>query len=136
MKYTYWLFALLMLLILIESHSQNLNFNIKDSSNTLPRNLKDTLKNNISAIERTGPFHIKNKGIKIYPNPTEGDLFIEYEFATGYETIEILDLLGLKVLVLPLETSINIGSLVKGVYFLRLLDRYNRLIVMERIIKK
>ncbi len=91
----------------------------------------------ITRIERySTPFSAKDKGIKIFPNPTDGELTIEYEFSSGNESIEFLDILGNKVLELKYQKEIDVSILTRGIYFLRLLDGYKRLIVMERIIKK
>ena len=134
MKNICFKFVFFILLIPTYSFSQvidSLNLNLPKST------VLDSVPDIINGIERSAQrFSVIDNGIKIYPNPTEGELNIDYEFATGHETIEILDLLGLKVLELPLQKSIDLSALIRGIYFLRLLDKNNRLIVMERIIRK
>jgi len=67
---------------------------------------------------------IENGELKIYPNPTDGELQV-----TSYElqvtSIEIFDVMGKKLLTSPPsltspETTINIAHLPTGLYFLRI----------------
>lgn len=95
------------------------------------------LVNTLSEIEKRAlAFNMHGNNIKIYPNPTEGELNIEFDESKNDEKIEILDLLGVIVFETPYHKTINIGALQRGVYFLRIMDRDNRLLFMVRIIKK
>lgn len=91
----------------------------------------------VAGTERTAA-SIKppNPEVKIYPNPTDGELTIEFDNSNNDEKIELLDILGNKILETPYHKTLNLAFLARGVYFLKLLDKNNRLIVMERIIKK
>ena len=98
--------------------------------------LKVSLPIKLTSIERIAATNILSKDVKIYPNPTDGELTIEFENPTHEERLELLDLLGNIVFESPYHKVINLAFLAKGVYFLKLIDKSNRIIDMERIIKK
>jgi hypothetical protein len=95
----------------------------------------DTGSGILSAIER-GAVKFPTGNIRIYPNPTDGELTIEFDDAANDEIIQIVDLLGIKVFESPYHKTINISALDRGIYFLKLLDKNHGLIAMERVIRK
>lgn len=71
----------------------------------------------------------------IYPNPTSANLYIEG--ITNIQQLEIYSILGTAIKI-PLDTSqntVNVSSLKNGVYFLKVTDAKNR-IVVRKFIKK
>lgn len=63
------------------------------------------------------PAPVNKNEVKVYPNPTNNVLNIECQ---NLLKIEIFDLAGKNVKEYATEKSINVGSLEKGVYFIRL----------------
>jgi hypothetical protein len=73
--------------------------------------------------------------IRIYPIPTEGLLHIRgLENKTG--KIEIYTILGQMVSRHDLQSSLNLESLEKGIYYLRIRDQQGKEIETGRIVKK
>lgn len=70
------------------------------------------------------------KEISFYPNPTSGQI----TFNQAIETIEVINQLGNKEMKFTNTNTINIETLPKGVYFLRLEDR--NAIVIRKFLKK
>ncbi len=70
--------------------------------------------------------------VKLYPNPTSGVLYIEAYNSLSY--IIVHDLLGKEVLRISGAQSIDIGSLMSGVYLLKLYDGNN--LSIQRVIKE
>jgi hypothetical protein len=80
--------------------------------------------NPINGILNTEDFTL-NDDLKLYPNPTKGDLFITLgNFSTSHE-LTIIDIQG-KIIHTQkpdgLTTTINTSSFEKGVYFLNVID--------------
>jgi hypothetical protein len=75
--------------------------------------------------------------IKVYPNPTKGELIIENE-ALKIENIDIFDTFGKNVGTYPQntknETKIDISHLSTGIYFLRI--QTNESVIVQKIIKQ
>lgn len=81
------------------------------------------------------------KAIKLYPNPVEGQLFIDYDFSKNLDLeIGLFNNLGQKVLSEKWTTfrkgkvALNVISLASGSYFLRLVSE-NQLITRKIILK-
>ncbi|MBR4301180.1 MAG: T9SS type A sorting domain-containing protein [Bacteroidales bacterium] len=68
--------------------------------------------------------------LTFYPNPTKGIL----NFSMEVEKIEVMDMMGKMVMQFCNVNEINIASLPKGVYCLRL--SYNGKIIVHKIIKE
>jgi hypothetical protein len=71
---------------------------------------------------------------KVYPNPTEGELFIETLQNEGI--IKVIDLSGKEVLSKQINSSIetvNLGNLRHGVYFIQM-QHNNEIIFNERVV--
>ncbi|MGA2298697.1 MAG: T9SS type A sorting domain-containing protein [FCB group bacterium] len=74
---------------------------------------------------------IKNNSFSIFPNPADENLTIEINNNKNENYIEILDLLGTTVLDYYSHAqiqTINIGTLAKGVYFIRIGDQTKMLV--------
>jgi hypothetical protein len=73
---------------------------------------------------KEGQLNLMIQHASIYPNPTNGDLFVTSVKAT-IKSIEVQDLTGRTVLVPKMDNntmvSFNIGHLSKGVYFVRVI---------------
>ena len=68
--------------------------------------------------------------LRLYPNPTKGIL----NFNMEVEKIEVMDMMGKMVMQFYNVSEINIGTLPKGVYCLRL--SYNDKATVHKIIKE
>jgi surface protein len=73
----------------------------------------------------------KNR-VKLYPNPTSGVLYIDAEISLS--NIIVHDLLGKEVLRISGAQSIDMGSLMSGVYLLKLYDGNN--LSIQRVVKE
>ncbi|MES2514196.1 MAG: choice-of-anchor tandem repeat GloVer-containing protein, partial [Bacteroidota bacterium] len=75
--------------------------------------------------------------MKIYPNPCDGNLKIQYNALKSNEglSIKMTDILGKEVLIEKYKEEINISSLENGIYFLGLYQS-NNLIETKKIIKQ
>ena len=66
----------------------------------------------------------KNKGIKIYPNPSNGVVNVSVENYSGNLNLEVYDINGRKVLSnslnFSIQTSVNLEGLQSGIYVLKL----------------
>lgn len=88
---------------------------------------------NCTGIEKNGNAESK---IKVYPNPSQGVLFIEAEF-TSEGSVAILNTLGEVVKTQRLtksQTQLNIESLSDGIYFVRI-SQNNILLTQLKIVK-
>ncbi|MDP1800393.1 MAG: SBBP repeat-containing protein [Bacteroidota bacterium] len=87
----------------------------------------------------TGADQYKNTGyeITIYPNPTSGILNLELESNLSPDnlTIEIVSLLGQKIIERHFEKTLDLKTFKNGIYFLQLYDK-GKLIATEKIIKE
>ena len=70
--------------------------------------------------------------VKLYPNPTSGVLYIEAY--NSLSNIIVHDLLGKEVLRISGAQSIDMGSLMSGVYLLKLYDGNN--LSIQRVVKE
>ena len=78
-----------------------------------------------------------NETLIVYPNPADNTLYIKNESENEIVELVVFDNLGNRVLVIDtvdLEDGIDISSLSKGVYFLKI--RTDRFIETRKIIKK
>lgn len=75
-----------------------------------------------------------NVGINIFPNPSEGLFTIQSNF--NYNKIEVLDLLGRKVLANNSHLSeLNLSNFSKGTYILQLTDANNTIVRRQLIVQ-
>jgi PKD repeat protein len=75
-----------------------------------------------------GMYAVSNNEINIYPNPSTSVLNIEVKYLTSYSLIEMINTQGQIVFskkVNAKNTSINIETLPKGIYFVKLIDDKN-----------
>ena len=70
----------------------------------------------------------KNMIFKVYPNPVKESLNIYFnEFSNGVKHVELYNIKGDKILTqnsIELESKLNVTSLPKGVYFVKILDNF------------
>jgi hypothetical protein len=79
--------------------------------------------------------------INIYPNPTTGLLYIDYEFFNGLENgtqLDIFDLLGKKILTRPLTSTaekieLDLNDLHCGIYIVSFRNK-GKMIGMKKIV--
>ena len=79
-----------------------------------------------------------NQGVSMYPNPASDALFIQTTASFENATIEVYDMIGQKVLVEKVQnnlTKISLGSLINGVYQIRVMNN-NTLIYQSRVVKQ
>ena len=82
-----------------------------------------------------GKENFVSNNFKVYPNPSKGAIFIDFDQFTEVKYLNIYSILGQKVLVsnepiIP-NTSINISALKTGIYFLELIDKENNTILKK-----
>ena len=91
--------------------------------------VKDTITMQIATL--AGLKRVNQPSLSVYPNPIQDEIKIHFP-NTNHKTIEIYDLLGNKILTQRIYSgeSINLSSLNKGLYILRLegLLRYSKVI--------
>jgi len=77
---------------------------------------------------------------KIAPNPTSGDLNINYRFSSNKDVyISVIDINGRNVILNKKITSgnkINLGSVSKGNYIIQVKDKNGRLITSQKVVKE
>jgi hypothetical protein len=77
---------------------------------------------------------------KISPNPTSGELNINYKFSSTKDIyISVIDINGRNVILNKKITSgskINIGGAAKGNYILQVKDKTGRLITSQKVVKE
>ena len=78
---------------------------------------------------------LKNNRINIFPNPTDGPLFIENEYFEG-QSYTIYNSVG-KLIKRGLisDQNFDLVGLNQGIYFISILDKENNLIAIKKIIK-
>ena len=69
--------------------------------------------------------------VKLYPNPTTGNLFIEVE---GLQKVEVIDAVGRVVMTENAGNSINMSSLANGIYTVRV--HANGFTAVKKVVKK
>jgi hypothetical protein len=75
------------------------------------------------------------KKIKITPNPAHDYLYIDVATTENLAGIEIYDLNGRKIITFAPTEKLYVGSLLKGVYIIRFLDKTG-LFSIEKLIKE
>jgi len=77
---------------------------------------------------------------KISPNPTSGELNINYRFSSNKDVyISIIDMNGRNLILnrkINSGSKINIGSFSKGSYFIQVKDKAGRLITSQKLVKE
>ena len=69
--------------------------------------------------------------VKLYPNPTTGNLYIEVE---GLQKVEVIDAVGRIVMTQTTGNSINMSNLANGVYTVRVMA--NGTTAVKKVVKK
>tara|TARA_B100000902_G_scaffold208105_2_gene198112 strand:+ start:11391 stop:12965 length:1575 start_codon:yes stop_codon:yes gene_type:complete len=89
-----------------------------------------------SCFNQTNSYNINSADlIKLYPNPTNGLFTIDFPLLSSFKEINILDLLGNKILSTQVDSrliNIDFNSYYPGVYFVNLID-YNGNITTKRL---
>ena len=106
-------------------HNKLLSTGIEDDTRTI-------FDYNNAITLNVNSFEVENELI-IYPNPVKTDLIIRAE--NPVNTIEIYNILGLKVMNTKNSTSINVEHLSKGVYTIRAIDNTGNTSI-KKFIKK
>lgn len=73
-------------------------------------------------------------GLKLYPNPTANQLFLDWS-GTPNGRIEVLNSVGQVVQSQAFSTELDVSSLQKGLYFLRVISPIGELVAIERFLK-
>jgi hypothetical protein len=84
---------------------------------------------NVGNVPGISGQEIENKRLKIYPNPTNGQLqIINYELSMG--NIEIYDIVGRKMIDCELskDNTIDVSPLENGLYFLKIGNRVLKIV--------
>ena len=69
--------------------------------------------------------HILASDMKVYPNPTTGKLFVEFDEVSMNTQLQVYDIYGKLIMQYTINdrlTELNIGHLANGVYLLRMVD--------------
>jgi hypothetical protein len=78
--------------------------------------------------------------IHLYPNPTSNDLIVDYNLiGQSQVSVKILDLNG-KILITKNKISkggsLNVRQLIRGTYFVQIVDKANQLLFTDKLIKE
>ncbi|MBR4536891.1 MAG: T9SS type A sorting domain-containing protein, partial [Bacteroidales bacterium] len=76
-------------------------------------------------IETSVPSHFSAFDMKVYPNPTTGNLLVEFEEVGMNTQLQVYDIYGKLVMQYSINdrlTELNIGHFANGVYLLRMID--------------
>ena len=76
-------------------------------------------------VETGVPNHVLASDMKVYPNPTTGSFFVEFEDVNSNTQLQIYDIYGKLIMQYNINdrlTELNIGHLANGVYMLRMID--------------
>jgi hypothetical protein len=81
----------------------------------------------VSSTLSTPEFQAANNSLKLYPNPTKGNVTLIGESVANLKTVDIYNVLGSKVKTLTISAKnnrfeMNLNSLSKGIYILKLND--------------
>ncbi|MGJ8592280.1 MAG: aryl-sulfate sulfotransferase [Aquaticitalea sp.] len=87
---------------------------------------------NLTACENLGVEETNLSDLKIYPNPTTNNVFVESNFRI--EKIEVYNTLGSLVEIVSNSNKVDLNSMDSGIYFMTL--HYNNAHVTKRIIKQ
>ncbi|HMG69173.1 MAG TPA: T9SS type A sorting domain-containing protein, partial [Chitinophagaceae bacterium] len=71
--------------------------------------------------------------LRIYPNPTTGDIYISGAPAVN---IEIYNAIGQKVKATNNTSEISIANLPDGCYLIKLIDGNGRMVYQDRVVKR
>jgi len=81
----------------------------------------------------TGTDDLDIAPIALYPNPATN--YFQVENGQKVASIEVFNLLGVKVLESTNTTNVNVSELKSGLYFVRLLNRAEKIITTQRLQK-
>jgi len=76
-------------------------------------------------VETGVPNYVLASDMKVYPNPTTGSFFVEFEDVNSNTQLQIYDIYGKLIMQYSISdrlTELNIGHLANGVYMLRMID--------------
>lgn len=121
------IFTVIIFTVLTFTQSQNIKYSYDASGNRIKREIIIARSNSLIQDNQNDPIEelLSEKTIRIYPNPTKGNLAVEieeYDYSTkGY--INIYNLKGqliLKMDILNRTTEIDISSQASGTYIMNL----------------
>ena len=93
--------------------------------------LKNVLCDETSAIENT-----QNEQVKIFPNPSQDELFFEEKGNNEIDRIKIYNSLGQVVKSEKIKSNqINISEFLKGTYFIQFLDKNGNVLAIKKFFK-
>ena len=76
-------------------------------------------------VETAVPNHVLDSDMKVYPNPTTGSLFVEFEDVSMNTQLQVYDIYGKLIMQSAITerlTELNIGHFANGVYLLRMIE--------------
>ena len=78
--------------------------------------------------------------IHLYPNPTSNDLIIDYNLTGQTQvSVKILDVNGIMVInknKLSKGSKVGVTQLIRGIYFVQVIDKNNQLLFTDKLIKQ
>ena len=78
--------------------------------------------------------------IHLYPNPTSNDLIVDYNLTGQVQvTIKILDANGIMLITknnISKGSKLNVSQLISGIYFIQVIDKNNKLLFTDKLIKQ
>lgn len=72
-----------------------------------------------TVVDELGNFEFKIGSILVYPNPTQGNLFIDTADLEEIDTVNIYNINGKLIKSLDYKRKINLKDLSSGIYFIQ-----------------
>ena len=92
---------------------------------------------NLSSVSTGLSENFYNSNINIFPNPTRNTINIDVSnYSSAIKKIEFYSVLGKKILECQFQNNINISDFPDGIYLLKIIDNYGKVVLSEKIIKK
>ena len=74
---------------------------------------------------------VKNNSVTLYPNPTDGKIYINSQY---YNYAKVHDING-RIILNSSSYEINISNFKEGIYIIKLFDNFGKLICIKKVIK-
>ena len=74
---------------------------------------------------------VKNNSVTLYPNPTDGTIYINSQY---YNYAKVHDING-RIILNSSSYEINISNFKEGIYIIKLFDNFGKLICIKKVIK-